>query len=201
MGLPNTLKIKKTILQQTSWAGWQHPDDKWSEAVLDPLPFSGLESYQTWWWSTETNQQQPTDISQKITNAHEQHKLPNNLKWTQVIRKGKQLLPIAIHLCVSIIKSGRTLIRRRAKDLKLHIISVISIDTAPCIVRDLRGNFFVRLDKFWIITLLCKVTLFFFSGYHDIPWAFQTLLKLRKQFYSRHHELVDSEIAIAREGL
>ena len=30
--------------------------------------------------STETNQQQPTDITQKITNAHEQHKLPNNLK-------------------------------------------------------------------------------------------------------------------------
>jgi hypothetical protein len=34
-----------------------------------------------------------------------------------VIWKGKQFLPIAIHLCVSI-KSGRTLIRRRAKDLK-----------------------------------------------------------------------------------
>jgi hypothetical protein len=67
--------------------------------------------------STETNQQ-PTDITQKITNAHEQHKLLNNLKWTRVIRKGKQFLPIAIHLCVSIIKSGRTLIRRRAKDLK-----------------------------------------------------------------------------------
>ena len=30
--------------------------------------------------STETNQQQPTDITQKTTNAHEQHKLPNNLK-------------------------------------------------------------------------------------------------------------------------
>ena len=30
--------------------------------------------------STETNQQQPIDITQKITNAHEQHKLPNNLK-------------------------------------------------------------------------------------------------------------------------
>jgi hypothetical protein len=27
MGLPNTLKIRKKILQQTSWAGWQHPDD------------------------------------------------------------------------------------------------------------------------------------------------------------------------------
>jgi hypothetical protein len=35
-----------------------------------------------------------------------------------MIRKGKQFLPIAIHLYVSIIKSGRTLIRRRAKDLK-----------------------------------------------------------------------------------
>jgi hypothetical protein len=68
--------------------------------------------------STETNQQQPTDITQKITNAHEQHKLPNNLKWTRVIRKGQQFLPIAIHLCVSIIKSGRTLIRWRAKDLE-----------------------------------------------------------------------------------
>ena len=67
---------------------------------------------------TETNQQQPTNITQKIANAHEQHKLPNNLKWTRVIRKGKQFLPIAIHLCVSIIKSGRTLIWRRAKDLK-----------------------------------------------------------------------------------
>jgi hypothetical protein len=42
----------------------------------------------------------------------------NNLKSTRVIRKGKQFLPIAIHLCVSIIKSGRTLIRRRTKDLK-----------------------------------------------------------------------------------
>jgi hypothetical protein len=31
-----------------------------------------------------------------------------------------------------------------------------------------------------------------FSGYHDIPWAFQALLKLEKKFYSRHHELVDS---------
>jgi hypothetical protein len=51
MGLPSTLKIRKTIIQQTSWAGWQHPDDKWSEAVLDPLPFTGLESYQTWWWT------------------------------------------------------------------------------------------------------------------------------------------------------
>jgi hypothetical protein len=40
-----------TEIQQTSWTGWQHPDDKWSEAVLDPLPFSGLESYQTWWWT------------------------------------------------------------------------------------------------------------------------------------------------------
>jgi hypothetical protein len=50
---------------------------------------------------------------------------------------------------------------------------------------------FVRLDKFWIITLLCKVTLVFFSGYHDIPWAFQTLLKLEKKFYSRHHELAN----------
>jgi hypothetical protein len=48
-------------------------------------------------------------ILYNFTNAHEQHKLPNNLKWTQVIRKGKQFLPIAIHLCVSIIKSGRTL--------------------------------------------------------------------------------------------
>ncbi len=64
--------------------------------------------------------------------------------------------------------------------LQIHIISVISIDTAPCIVRDLKGNIFVRLDKFWIITLLCKVTLVFFNGYHDIPWAFQALLKLEK---------------------
>ena len=64
--------------------------------------------------------------------------------------------------------------------LQIHIISVISIDTAPCIVRDLKGNFCVRLDKFWIINLLCKVTLVFFCGYHDIPWAFQTLLKLEK---------------------
>ena len=48
--------------------------------------------------STETNQQQPTDITQKITNAHEQHELPMNLKWTQVVRKCKQFLPIAIHL-------------------------------------------------------------------------------------------------------
>jgi hypothetical protein len=86
--------------------------------------------------STETNQQQPTDITQKITNAHEQHKLPNNLKWTRVIRKGKQFLPIAIHL---------------------------------------------RLDKFWIITLLCKVTLVFFSGYHDIPMGLPNTLKIRKQ--------------------
>ena len=30
------------------------------------------------------------------------------------------------------------------------------------------------------------------SGYHDIPWAFQALLKLENKFYSRHHELVDS---------
>jgi hypothetical protein len=41
----------KKILQQTSWAGWQHSGDKWSEAVSDPLPFTGLESYQTWWWT------------------------------------------------------------------------------------------------------------------------------------------------------
>ena len=51
MGLPSIPKIRKTILQQTSWAGWQHPDDKRSEAVLDPLPFSGLESYHIWWWT------------------------------------------------------------------------------------------------------------------------------------------------------
>ena len=50
--------------------------------------------------STETNQPQPTDITQKITNAHEQHELPMNLKWTQVVRKSKQFLPIAIHLYV-----------------------------------------------------------------------------------------------------
>jgi hypothetical protein len=67
-------------------------------------------------------QQQPTDITQKITNAHEQHELPMNLKWTRVFRKSKQFLPIAIHLCVSIIKSGRTLIRWRAKDLKQLIL-------------------------------------------------------------------------------
>jgi hypothetical protein len=91
--------------------------------------------------STETNQQQPTDIAKKITNAHEQHKLPNNLMWTRVIRKGKQFLSIAIHQYVSIIKSDRTL----------------------------------------IITLLCKVTLVFFSGYHDIHWAFKALLKLEKK--------------------
>ena len=30
--------------------------------------------------STETNQQQPTDITQQITNAHEQHELPMNQK-------------------------------------------------------------------------------------------------------------------------
>jgi hypothetical protein len=42
------------------------------------------------------------------------------------------------------------------------------------------------------IGFLCKVTLVFFSGYHDIPWAFQALLKLEKKLYSRHHELVDS---------
>ena len=50
--------------------------------------------------STETNQQQPTDITQKITNAHEQPELPMNLKWTRVVRKSKQFLPIAIHLYV-----------------------------------------------------------------------------------------------------
>jgi hypothetical protein len=76
--------------------------------------------------------------------------------------------------------------------LQIHIILVISIDTAPCIVRDLKGNFFIRLEKFGILTLICKVTLVFFSGYHDIPWAFQALLKLKSKFYSRHHELVDS---------
>jgi hypothetical protein len=94
--LPITLKIRKNI-QQTSWAGLQHPDDKCSEAVLDPLPFTGLESYQTWWWTwnfcyeenkrlqpkgistnnsrgqntnqtTEINQQQPTDIAKKIAD-------------------------------------------------------------------------------------------------------------------------------------
>ena len=33
--------------------------------------------------------------------------------------------------------------------LQIHIISVISIDTAPYIVMDLKGNFFVRLlDQF-----------------------------------------------------
>jgi hypothetical protein len=50
--------------------------------------------------STETNQQHPTDITQKITNAHEQPELPMNLKWTRVVRKSKQFLPIAIHLYV-----------------------------------------------------------------------------------------------------
>ena len=65
--------------------------------------------------------------------------------------------------------------------LQIHIISVISIDTAPCIVRDLKGNFFVRLDKFWILTLLCKVTLVFFSGYHDIPMGLPNTLKIRKK--------------------
>ena len=49
-GFQALLKLEK-ILQQTSWAGWQHSDDKWSEAVLDPLFFTGLESYQTWWWT------------------------------------------------------------------------------------------------------------------------------------------------------
>ena len=50
--------------------------------------------------STETNQPQPTDITPKITNVHEQHELHMNLKWTQVVRKSKQFLPIAIHLYV-----------------------------------------------------------------------------------------------------
>ena len=72
--------------------------------------------------TTEINQQQPTDIAKKITNVHEQHEFPMNLKWTRVVRKSKQFLHIAIHLCVSIIKSGRTLIRWRAKDLKQLIL-------------------------------------------------------------------------------
>ena len=69
--------------------------------------------------STETNQQQPTDITQKITNAHAQHELPMNLKWTQVVPE-EQAIPAYCNtsICVSIIKSGRTLIRWRAKDLK-----------------------------------------------------------------------------------
>jgi hypothetical protein len=41
--IQSLLKLEKNI-QQTSWTRLQHPDDKWSEAVLDPLPFTGLES-------------------------------------------------------------------------------------------------------------------------------------------------------------
>jgi hypothetical protein len=32
--------------------------------------------------------------------------------------------------------------------------------------------------------------LVFFSGYHDIPWAFQALLKLENKFYSRHQKML-----------
>jgi len=86
-------------------------------------------------------------------------------------------------------------LKKNPTTLQIHRISVISFDTAPCIVRDLKGNFFVRLDKSWIITLLCKLKksvqtfdstflqsyLAFFCGYHDIPWGFQALLlKLEK---------------------
>jgi hypothetical protein len=49
-----------------------------SHNIADPYNFSYF--YCINQGSTETNQQQPTDIKQKITNAHEQHKLPNNLK-------------------------------------------------------------------------------------------------------------------------
>jgi hypothetical protein len=64
MGRPSTLKIRKKILHQTSWAGYSR-GQKINQGI------------------TETNQQKPTDITQNNTNAHEQHKLPNNLKWTR----------------------------------------------------------------------------------------------------------------------
>jgi hypothetical protein len=67
---------------------------------------------------------------------------------------------------------------------------VVSIEITEIIWICKVMGFFFKLGK--QIELLCKVTLVFFSGYHDIPWAFQTLLKLEKKFYSRHHELVDS---------
>ena len=51
MGLPGILKIRKKIYSRHHELVWQHPYDKWSEAVLDPLPFIGFESYQTWWWT------------------------------------------------------------------------------------------------------------------------------------------------------
>ena len=63
--------------------------------------------------------------------------------------------------------------------LQIHIISVISFDTAPCIVRDLKGNFFVRLDKFWILALLCKLkksVKTFDSTFLQLLWVFSVVI-------------------------
>jgi hypothetical protein len=38
-----------------------------------------------------------TDKTQKFTNTHEQHELPMNQEWTQVLRNRKLFMPIAIH--------------------------------------------------------------------------------------------------------
>jgi hypothetical protein len=108
--------------------------------------------------TTEINQQQPTDIAKKkITNVHEQHEFPMNLKWTRVVRKSKQFLPIAIHLCVSIIKYVRTLIRWRAKDLK-----------QPQIICHLGAVNEFMMSAVYFFLILRVI------GYHDNHWKNQS---------------------------
>jgi hypothetical protein len=49
-------------------------------------------------WKHRNKQQlTKTDKTQKFTNTHEQHELPMNREWTQVLRNRKLFMSIAIH--------------------------------------------------------------------------------------------------------
>ena len=69
-----------TVDVQENWRGNQKPTSN--------------DNIQTW----ETQRKTTTDKTYKNTQTtHKQHGLPMEREWTQVFRKSKQFLPIAIH--------------------------------------------------------------------------------------------------------
>ena len=69
-----------TVDVQENWRGNQKPTSN--------------DNIQTW----ETQRKTTTDKTYKNTQTmHKQHGLPMKREWTQVFRKSKQFLPIAIH--------------------------------------------------------------------------------------------------------
>ena len=90
-----------TVDVQKNWRGNQTPTSK--------------DNIQTW----ETQRKTTTDKTLKNTQTtHKQHGLPMEREWTQVFRKSKQFLPIAIHLPYMFMKDTTHILVEEEKGLK-----------------------------------------------------------------------------------